>query len=81
MADGGLGVVAFRRTAPHLVHNPTLGFVQARWGHLNAEYSLITRAQVMTDQIAALTLARLHAAGLLPAGWVAPAEVRELRAA
>jgi transposase len=42
--------------------------------------ALITRAQVMTDQIAALTLARLHAAGLLPAVWVPPAEVRDLRA-
>ena len=28
--------------------------------------ALITRAQVMTDSIAALTLARLHAVGLLP---------------
>ncbi len=36
-----------RQTVPHLVHNPTLGFVQARWGHLNAEYSLITRAQAL----------------------------------
>jgi transposase len=42
--------------------------------------ALITRAQVMTDQIAALTLARLHAAGLLPAVWVPPAQVRDLRA-
>lgn len=36
-----------RRTVPHLVHGPTLGFVQARWGHLNVEYSLITRAQAL----------------------------------
>lgn len=42
--------------------------------------ALITRAQVMNDQIAALTLARLHAAGLLPAVWVPPTEVRDLRA-
>lgn len=34
----------------------------------------------MTDQIAALTLARLHAAGLLPPVWVPPAETRDLRA-
>jgi transposase len=42
--------------------------------------ALITRAQVMTDQIAALTLARLHAAGLLPPVWVPPDDVRDLRA-
>ncbi len=31
---------------------------------------LITRAQVMTDKKAALILAQLHAAGLLPAVWI-----------
>jgi transposase len=42
--------------------------------------ALITRAQVMTDRIAAFTLARLHAAGLLPAVWVPPQPVRDQRA-
>jgi len=42
--------------------------------------ALITRAQVMNDQIAALTLARLHAAGLIPPLWVPPPAVREARA-
>jgi transposase len=42
--------------------------------------ALITRAQVMTDKIAARTLARLHAVGLLPSVWVPPAEVRDHRA-
>jgi len=42
--------------------------------------ALITRAQVMTDKIAARTLARLHAAGLLPPVWVPPDEVRDHRA-
>ena len=42
--------------------------------------ALITRAQVMTDKIAARTLAHLHAAGLLPPVWVPPAEVRDERA-
>lgn len=42
--------------------------------------ALITRAQVMTDKIAARTLARLDAAGLLPAVWVPPQEVRDQRA-
>jgi transposase len=42
--------------------------------------ALITRAHVMTDKIAARTLARLHAAGLLPSVWVPPADVRDHRA-
>jgi transposase len=42
--------------------------------------ALVVRAQVKTDQRAALALAQLHAAGLLPAVWIPPAEVRELRA-
>lgn len=42
--------------------------------------ALIVRAQVKTDKKAALTLAQLHAAGLLPGIWVPPQAVRELRA-
>lgn len=42
--------------------------------------ALITRAQVMTDKIAASILARLLAKGLLVSIWVPPVEVRELRA-
>ena len=42
--------------------------------------ALITRAQVMTDKIAARILAKLHAVGLLPPVWVPPAEVRDHRA-
>jgi transposase len=42
--------------------------------------ALITRAQVMTDKIAAAILARLLAKGLLVSIWVPPVEVRELRA-
>ncbi len=41
---------------------------------------LITRAQVMNDKKAALILAQLHAAGLLPPVWIPPQEVRHLRA-
>ncbi len=41
--------------------------------------SLIIRAQVMTDKIAALQLARLHAKGLLTGIWVPPQDVRDLR--
>jgi len=42
--------------------------------------ALITRAQVMTDKIAAFTLAKLHAKGLLTGIWVPPEPVRDLRA-
>ncbi len=42
--------------------------------------ALIVRAQVMTDKIAALTLARLHAKGLLVGIWIPPEPVRQLRA-
>jgi len=41
---------------------------------------LITRAQVMTDKMTALVLARLHAVGLLPSVWVPPLEVCDQRA-
>ncbi|MBN2005003.1 MAG: glycosyltransferase [Anaerolineae bacterium] len=47
-----------RRTVPHLIANKQLGIVQTRWGHLNAEYSAITRIQalfldaIIIDQIA-----------------------------
>ena len=39
--------------------------------------ALITRAQVMTDKIAAFTLAKLHAKGLLVGIWVPPEQVRD----
>ena len=42
--------------------------------------ALITRSQVMNDKIAASTLARLLAKGLLVGIWVPPKEVQELRA-
>ena len=34
-----------RRTIPHLVTRPEVGMVQMRWGHLNRDYSLITKVQ------------------------------------
>lgn len=42
--------------------------------------ALIVRAQVMTDKLAAMQLARLHAKGLLAGIWVPPQDVRDLRA-
>lgn len=41
--------------------------------------ALIVRAQVMTDKLAALQLARLHAKGLLTGIWIPPQDVRDLR--
>lgn len=34
-----------RRTLPHLLAEPDLGFAQSRWSHLNAETNSLTRAQ------------------------------------
>lgn len=34
-------------TVPHLEEDPRLAFVQARWGHLNPDTSLLTRAQTL----------------------------------
>lgn len=34
-----------KATVPYLVHDPGLGFVQTRWGHINATYSPLTMAQ------------------------------------
>jgi cellulose synthase/poly-beta-1,6-N-acetylglucosamine synthase-like glycosyltransferase len=36
-----------KRTVPHLVDDPELGFVQTRWGYLNPDYSVLTRAQTI----------------------------------
>jgi transposase len=44
-----------------------------------AHVALVARAQVKTDQKAALALAQLHAAGLLIGVWIPPHEVRDLR--
>lgn len=35
------------RTVPHFLERPELGLVQARWSHLNDDYSPLTRAQAM----------------------------------
>jgi cellulose synthase/poly-beta-1,6-N-acetylglucosamine synthase-like glycosyltransferase len=36
-----------KRAVPHLVSEPRLAFVQARWGYLNPIYSALTRAQTI----------------------------------
>lgn len=35
------------QTLPHLVCDPRVGVVQTRWGHLNSDYSFLTRVQAM----------------------------------
>jgi len=34
-----------RRTLPHFEVDPKVGMVQARWGHINQDYSLLTKIQ------------------------------------
>jgi len=36
-----------KRTVPLLTTHPHVGMVQARWGHVNASYSLLTQAQAV----------------------------------
>lgn len=36
-----------RRTVPYFSADPALGMVQARWAHLNTDYSLMTRIQAL----------------------------------
>ncbi|MCD6289668.1 MAG: glycosyltransferase, partial [Anaerolineae bacterium] len=36
-----------RRTVPYLVAHPSAGFLQTRWGHINATYSPLTMAQAI----------------------------------
>ncbi len=36
-----------RRTVPHLLAQPQVGFIQTRWAHLNASYSPLTAAQAL----------------------------------
>ncbi|HSJ53905.1 MAG TPA: glycosyltransferase [Anaerolineae bacterium] len=36
-----------KRSVPYLVAEPRLGFVQARWGYLNRDYSPLTQAQAI----------------------------------
>ncbi len=34
-----------RKTVPYFYESPKIGMVQTRWGHINADYSLLTKAQ------------------------------------
>src|SRR3954465_457561 len=44
-ADFIPGADFLHKTLPYLVADPKLGMVQARWGHINQDYSLLTKIQ------------------------------------
>lgn len=55
-----------RRTVPHFAADPALGMAQARWGHLNAGYSLLTRVQsILLDGHFVVEHEARHRAGCL----------------
>jgi cellulose synthase/poly-beta-1,6-N-acetylglucosamine synthase-like glycosyltransferase len=56
-----------RQTIPHFLSDPDLGMVQTRWGHLNADYTLLTRAQAISlDKHFAIEQLVRHRADLFP---------------
>ena len=73
-------VVLEMTTNAYQLYNDSLPHVHSVTVVHPPHVALITRAQVMTDKIAARTLANLHAVGLLPCIWIPPSEVRDHRA-
>jgi transposase len=72
--------VVFEMTANGLkLHDDLLPHVHSVTVVHPPHLALITQAHVKTDQKAALALARLHAAGLVPALWIPPDLVRQWR--
>jgi hypothetical protein len=55
-----------RAVVPHFLADPRVGMVQARWGHLNREHSLLTRTQALMLDGHHLVENRARAA----AGWL-----------
>jgi cellulose synthase/poly-beta-1,6-N-acetylglucosamine synthase-like glycosyltransferase len=55
-----------RAVVPHFMQDPRVGMVQARWGHLNREYSMLTRTQALMLDGHHLVENRARAA----AGWL-----------
>jgi cellulose synthase/poly-beta-1,6-N-acetylglucosamine synthase-like glycosyltransferase len=55
-----------RAVAPHFMNDPRVGMVQARWGHLNRDHSLLTRTQALMLDGHHLVENRARAA----AGWL-----------
>jgi cellulose synthase/poly-beta-1,6-N-acetylglucosamine synthase-like glycosyltransferase len=53
-----------RRTLPHFYTDERIGMVQARWGHINHDYSLLTRIQsILLDAHFVLEHGARHRAG------------------
>jgi transposase len=73
-------VVLEMSTNSFQVHDDLLPYVQSVVLIHPPHAALITQAQVKVDRQAALNLARLHAAHLLPAVWVPDPGQRDLRA-
>lgn len=46
-ADFVPGADFLKQTVPYLVCRPEIGMIQARWGHINRNYSLLTRLQAI----------------------------------
>ncbi len=56
-----------QQTIPHFATNPRLGFLQARWAHLNAAASSLTHAQAIAlDQHFLMEQTVQHRAGMFP---------------
>jgi len=73
-------VVMEMTTNTYSVYDALLPFVHSVTVVHPPLVALIFRSQVKTYKKAALSLAQLHAAGLLPAVWIPPIEIRQLRA-
>ena len=73
-------VVLEMTTNTYAVHDALLGRVHSVTVVHPPHVALIVRAQVKTDRKAALSLAQLHAAGLLVGVWIPPKQVRDVRA-
>lgn len=73
-------VVFEMTTNAYQLYDDLLGHVHSVTVVHPPHVGLITRVQVMNDKIAARTLAKLHAAGLLPSIWIPPLDVRDHRA-
>ncbi len=57
-----------KQTVPYLLHDARLGVVQTRWGHLNADFNWLTRAQVLAVDVHFL----VEQHGRNRAGWPLP---------
>jgi GT2 family glycosyltransferase len=65
-ADFVPGESFVRTLVPHFVNDPKVGMVQARWGHMNRDLSLLTRVQALMLDGHHLVENRARAA----AGWL-----------